>query len=55
MDLCGDILYLEDAEPVSPENILRTKRIHVDYAEEAKDFLWRYTIKDNPFVSVKSR
>lgn len=53
MDLCGDILYLEDAESVEPENILRTKRINVDYAEEAKDYLWRYIIKDNPFVSVK--
>lgn len=55
MDLCGDTLYLEDAEPVAPENILRTKRINVDYAEEAKDFLWRYTIKDNPYVSVTKR
>lgn len=51
MDLCGDILYLEDAEPVLPEDILRTKRLNVDYAEEARDFLWRYTIRDNPFVS----
>lgn len=55
MDLCGDTLYLEDAEPVAPESILRTKRINVDYAEEAKDFLWRYTIKDNPYVSVSKR
>lgn len=55
MDLCGDVLYLEDAEPVASENVLRTKRINVDYAEEAKDFLWRYTIKDNPYVSVTRR
>ncbi|MBD5540085.1 MAG: DNA-3-methyladenine glycosylase [Lachnospiraceae bacterium] len=55
MDLCGDTLYLEDAKPVAPESILRTKRINVDYAEEAKDFLWRYTIKDNPYVSVTQK
>jgi DNA-3-methyladenine glycosylase len=23
----------------------RSKRINIDYAEEAKDFLWRYTIQ----------
>jgi len=33
--------------------IVETKRIGIDYAEEAKDFLWRYYIKDNPFVSKK--
>ncbi len=50
-DLCKSTLYLEDAAPVSKEDILQTKRINVDYAEEAKDFLWRYVIRDNPFVS----
>lgn len=50
-DLCGDVLYLEDAKPVPFGEILKTKRINVDYAEEAKDFMWRYLIKDNSFVS----
>jgi len=50
-DLCKSTLYLEDAAPVSKENILQTKRINIDYAEEARDFLWRYIIRDNPFVS----
>ncbi|MBP3459722.1 MAG: DNA-3-methyladenine glycosylase [Lachnospiraceae bacterium] len=50
-DLCAGPLYLEDAAPIPKENILQTKRINIDYAQEAKDFLWRYTIKDNPFVS----
>lgn len=28
------------------------KRINIDYAEEAKDYLWRFYIKDNKYVSV---
>ena len=50
-DLCGDILYLEDGISVQKKQIVRSKRINIDYAEEAKDFLWRFTIKDNPYVS----
>ncbi|MFO7636015.1 MAG: DNA-3-methyladenine glycosylase, partial [Clostridia bacterium] len=30
-----------------------SKRINIDYAEEARDFPWRFHIKDNPFVSKK--
>lgn len=52
-DLCGNEIYLEDAPALLTENILRSKRINIDYAEEAKEFLWRYTIKDDPFVSCK--
>ena len=52
-DLCGNEMYLEDAPALLAENILRSKRINIDYAEEAKEFLWRYTIKDDPFVSCK--
>lgn len=36
-----------------PMQIVSTKRIGIDYAEEAKDFEWRFYIKDNPYVSVK--
>ena len=32
--------------------IVKSKRINIDYAEEAKDYLWRYYIKDNKYVSV---
>ena len=52
-DLCGNEIYLEDAPALLAEDILRSKRINIDYAEEAKEFLWRYTIKDDPFVSCK--
>jgi len=50
-DLCGKNLFIENAPLLKPEEIVRTKRINIDYAEEAKDFLWRYLIKNNPYVS----
>jgi DNA-3-methyladenine glycosylase len=51
-------LYLEEEIYLeyNTENnfeIVESKRIGIDYAEEAKDFLWRYYIKDNIFVSKK--
>lgn len=46
-------LYIEDAPEISEDNIVESKRIGIDYAEEAKDFLWRFYIKDNPWVSKK--
>ncbi len=33
--------------------IVESKRINIDYSEEAKDYLWRFYIKDNKYVSVK--
>lgn len=57
-DLNGDKLYeqgkiyLEESEENDFE-IVKTKRIGIDYAEEAKDFLWRFYIKDNIYVSKK--
>lgn len=50
-DLCGELLYLEDGIIVPKKQILKTKRINIDYAEEAKDYLWRFSIKGNSYVS----
>lgn len=52
-DLCTRELYIE--EPVEKEKIeiMETKRIGIDYAEEAKEFLWRFYIIDNAWVSAK--
>ena len=50
--LSSNEIYIED----SKENnfkIIETTRIGIDYAEEAKDFPWRYYIKDNQFISKK--
>ncbi|VYU04931.1 DNA-3-methyladenine glycosylase [Clostridium tertium] len=45
-------LYIE-ANPNKNFEIVETTRIGIDYAEEAKDFVWRFYIKDNPYVSKK--
>ena len=36
----------------APEYV-SAKRIGIDYAEEYKDKLWRFYIKDNPYISKK--
>lgn len=38
-------------EKIKNSRIIVTKRIGVDYAKHCKDHLWRFYIKDNPFVS----
>ncbi len=52
MDLCGDEVYVEDGKTRN-SNIVTTKRVNIDYAEEARDYPWRFYIKDNEYVSVK--
>ncbi|EET85738.1 DNA-3-methyladenine glycosylase [Clostridium carboxidivorans P7] len=51
-DLCGDKLYIEDGLDDN-FNIKTAKRVGIDYAEEARDYLWRFYIDANPNVSVK--
>ena len=43
-------LWIGEGE--SPDEIVRAKRINIPYAEEYVDMLWRFYIKENPFVSV---
>lgn len=53
--LTGDTIWIEAPAEQIPENeILRAKRIGIDYAEEYKDKLWRFYIKENPHVSKKT-
>ena len=51
-DLCGAKLYIEEGEK-ERFNIISSKRVGIDYAEEAKDYLWRFYIEGNKYVSVK--
>lgn len=51
VDLCGDEIFIETTE-ILP-NITATKRINVDYAGGAANFLWRYILTDSKFLSVK--
>ena len=45
LDLTGNEIYIED-DCYSNFSVEKTKRINIDYAEEAKDFLWRYVLRN---------
>ncbi|MEK7068174.1 MAG: DNA-3-methyladenine glycosylase, partial [Patescibacteria group bacterium] len=44
-------LWVESGAPVPPAQIVRAKRVGVDYAGKYKNKLWRFYIKNNKFVS----
>jgi DNA-3-methyladenine glycosylase len=44
IDLCGDQVYFEEGTEKN-FNIIATKRVGIDYAEEARDYLWRFCIE----------
>ncbi|AOR22315.1 DNA-3-methyladenine glycosylase [Clostridium taeniosporum] len=46
-----DDLYIENS--CESYKIIETTRIGIDYAEEARDFPWRFYIKNNKYVSKK--
>lgn len=50
-DLCGSELYLRAYRDFSPSEICVSPRVNVDYAVSCRDRLWRFTLKDSPFVS----
>ena len=49
-DLCGNSLYIEDSI-VDNFEIETSRRIGIANSEEAADFLWRFSVKGNPYVS----
>lgn len=52
-DLVNDkSIWLEDAKTIVEENIIKTPRINIDYAK-SKDYLLRFLIKDNIYISKK--
>jgi DNA-3-methyladenine glycosylase len=46
----GDFVIL-GGEDIPEAQIERTKRIGIDYAGEAREYLWRFTVKGDPYVS----
>jgi DNA-3-methyladenine glycosylase len=44
-------IWVEDAPKLSLDQIARSKRINIDYAEIGRDYLLRFYVKDNPYVS----
>jgi DNA-3-methyladenine glycosylase len=55
VNLCGNRLFIEKAEPVPESRICATPRINVAYAGEAAFFLYRFIIQDNEFLSRRER
>ncbi len=54
VDLCKNSkIWLENGENISDNMIIKAKRVGIDYAEEYKDKLWRFYIKNNKWVSKK--
>ncbi|CUX39633.1 DNA-3-methyladenine glycosylase [Clostridium sp. C105KSO13] len=51
-DLCGSSLYIEEGDGTD-FHIVSAKRVGIDKTEEARDYPWRFYIKDNRYVSVK--
>lgn len=51
--LTGEELFLCEGISVPSERIAATKRINIDYAQEAKDFLYRFVDKESPCLSLK--
>lgn len=51
LDLCGDELFIEDRKSADFE-ITTSKRIGIDYAEEARELPWRMYITGNRYVSI---
>lgn len=52
LDLCEGSFYLIDDGYV-PKQVVQTKRINVEYAEEDKERLWRFYLDESEFVSVR--
>ncbi|HML04499.1 MAG TPA: DNA-3-methyladenine glycosylase [Methanobacterium sp.] len=53
IDLCGNELFITFGTDLKDnKEIVSTKRIHIDYAEEYKDKKWRFLLKENEFVSM---
>jgi DNA-3-methyladenine glycosylase len=53
IDLCGDVLFLEDS--TDPVRVGRSPRINVDYAGEWAKRPWRFFERGNRYVSVPPR
>lgn len=54
-DLCGSELYLEPLREVEQGEIMVSPRINIDYAGACADYLWRYFLKNSPYVSKVAR
>ncbi len=51
LDLCAGPLWIEDRPDLPAERIALSPRVNIDYAVNCRDRLWRFFVKDSPFVS----
>jgi DNA-3-methyladenine glycosylase len=52
-DPTSGLFLTDDNFQIADDQIVKTARVGIDYAEEYKDMPWRYYIKGNQFVSKK--
>ena len=50
-DICGDKIFILEGEKINSDMITATARVNIDYAGEAKQYPWRFIIKDSKFLS----
>ncbi len=55
LDLCASQLRVEDYMAIPAGDIALSPRVNIDYAEKCRDYLWRFYIKDSPFVSKTAK
>ncbi|MCS7184094.1 MAG: DNA-3-methyladenine glycosylase [Patescibacteria group bacterium] len=54
IDVCtSKKIFFVDGDKINNNMIVKSKRIGIDYAEEYRDKLWRFYIKNNKWVSKK--
>ena len=52
--LMGPVIYIEEPETNEEFTIESSPRINIPYAQEAADYPWRFYIKGNKYISVKT-
>ena len=53
LDLLGDELYICEGYIINNNEIKAGKRINIDYAKEAKDYLWRFYFDEKIIIGEK--
>lgn len=51
IDLCDNTVFIEEVDDTKDMEVIATKRVNIDYAEEYRNKPWRFLLKDNNFVS----
>lgn len=54
--LFGPEIWIEKEKKIIPSDAIgKSKRIGIDYAEEYKEMLWRFTLKNSPYIRKDKR